>query len=90
MANHSSATLREQTPHVNQLSRTNTIMNALKRRAQVVLNDKSIDAQSRAMQRIQNAVVSKKEMPYVETAESFLTLRSSRRQQIPIPAGQVL
>ena len=48
MANHSSAT-REQTPHVNQTSRTNTIMNALKRRAQAVLNDKSIDAQSRAI-----------------------------------------
>jgi len=49
MANHSSAPLREQTPHVNQTSRTNTIMNALKRRAQAVLNDKSIDAQSRAI-----------------------------------------
>ena len=49
MANHSSATMREQTPHVNQTSRTNTIMNALKRRAQAVLNDKSIDAQSRAI-----------------------------------------
>ena len=49
MANDSSATLREQTPHVNQTSRTNTIMNALQRRAQAVLNDKSIDAQSRAI-----------------------------------------
>ena len=49
MATHTSATVREQTPHVNQTSRTNTIMNALKRRAQAVLNDKSIDAQSRAI-----------------------------------------
>ena len=49
MANDSSATLREQTPHVNQTSRTNTIMNALKRRAQAVLNDKSIDPQSRVI-----------------------------------------
>ena len=49
MANDSSATLREHTPHVNQTSRTNTIMNALKRRAQAVLNDESIDAQSRAI-----------------------------------------
>src|SRR6185437_1821169 len=49
MANHSSATVREHTPHVNQTSRTNTIMNALKRRAQAVLNDKSIDAQTRAI-----------------------------------------
>ena len=48
MSSHSSATLRE-TPHVNQISRTNTIVNALKRRAQAVLNDRSIDAQSRAI-----------------------------------------
>ena len=48
MANHSSATVRE-TPHVNQTSRTNTIFNALKQRAQAVLNDKSIDPQSRAI-----------------------------------------
>ena len=48
MATHVSATVRE-TPHVNQPSRTNTIINALKRRAQSVLNDTSIDAQSRAI-----------------------------------------
>jgi len=48
MANHSSATVRE-TPHVNQTSRTNTIVNALKQRAQAVLNDRSIDPQSRAI-----------------------------------------
>ena len=49
MANHSSATVREQTPHVNRTTRTNTIITALKRRAQSVLNDESIDAQSRAI-----------------------------------------
>jgi hypothetical protein len=49
MANHSSATVREHTPHANQTSRTNTIVNALKRRAQAVLNDNSIDPQSRAI-----------------------------------------
>jgi len=48
MANDSSATVRE-TPHVNRISRTNTIMNALKERAQAVLNDRSIDPQSRAI-----------------------------------------
>ena len=48
MANHSSATVRE-TPHVNQTSRTNTIVNALKQRAQAVLNDGSIDPESRAI-----------------------------------------
>jgi hypothetical protein len=47
MASHSSATVRE-TPHVTQ-TRTNTIINALKRRAQSVLNDESIDPQSRAI-----------------------------------------
>ncbi len=49
MASHSSATVREETPHVNRTSRTNTIINALKRRAQAVLNDTSIDPQSRAI-----------------------------------------
>jgi hypothetical protein len=48
MANHSSATMRE-TPHVNQTTRTATIVNALKERAQAVLNDRSIDPQSRAI-----------------------------------------
>src|SRR5687767_2295290 len=48
MASHSSAT-REETPHMLETSRTNTIINALKRRAQAVLNDKSIDPQSRAI-----------------------------------------
>jgi hypothetical protein len=48
MSSHSSATVR-QTPHVNQTSTTNTIVNALKRRALAVLNDTSIDARSRAI-----------------------------------------
>jgi len=45
----SSATPRQATPHVNQTTRNATIMNALKRRAQAVLNDRSIDPQSRAI-----------------------------------------
>ena len=49
MASHSSATVREHTPHANRISRTNTIVNALKRRAEAVLNDKSNDPQSRAI-----------------------------------------
>jgi hypothetical protein len=49
MASHSSATTRKETPHVTQTTRTATIINALKRRAQSVLNDTSIDAQSRAI-----------------------------------------
>ena len=48
MANDSSATVRK-TPHSTRLSRTNTIMNALKQRAQAVLNDKSIHPPSRAI-----------------------------------------
>ena len=48
MSTHSSATMRE-IPHVNQTSKTNTIVEALKRRAQSVLNDTSIDPQSRAI-----------------------------------------
>src|SRR5829696_3033989 len=49
MASHSSAPVREQAPHVNQTTRTATIINALKRRAQAVLNDASIDPHSRAI-----------------------------------------
>jgi hypothetical protein len=48
MANDSSASVRE-TPHVNQTSRTNTIVNALTERALAVINDRSIDAPSRAI-----------------------------------------
>ena len=51
MANDSSATMRLEAPHTNQTTRTATIMNALKRRAQAVLNDTSIDPQSRAILR---------------------------------------
>jgi hypothetical protein len=55
MATHSSAPARAQAPHltqtshVNQTTRTATIMNALTRRAQAVLNDESIDTQTRAI-----------------------------------------
>jgi hypothetical protein len=49
MATHTSATTRQQTPHANQTTRTAAIIDTLKRRAQAVLNDKSIDAQSRAI-----------------------------------------
>ena len=49
MASHSSATAHEETPHVNRISRTNTIINALKQRAQSVLNDRSIDPHSHAI-----------------------------------------
>ena len=48
MAIDSSATVREQTPHAHTTTRTATIIDALKRRAQAVLSDKSIDAESRA------------------------------------------
>src|ERR1051325_10000063 len=49
MANDSSATVRHEAPHANRTTRTATVMNALKRRAQSVLNDTSIDPQSRAI-----------------------------------------
>ncbi len=45
----SSATVRHEAPHTNRTTRNATIMNALKRRAQAVLNDTSIDPQSRAI-----------------------------------------
>jgi len=49
MTSNTSASVRVETPHGNQTTRTNTIMNALKRRARAVLNDTSIDPQSRAI-----------------------------------------
>lgn len=48
MANHSSATMRE-TPHIDQTSRTTRVTNALKRKAQSLLNDRSIDPESRGI-----------------------------------------
>ena len=45
MTTHSSASTRE--PHVNRTTRTATIIDALKQRAVAVLNDESIDAQTR-------------------------------------------
>ena len=49
MTSDSSATVRHEAPHANQITRTATITNALTRRAQAVLNDTSIDPQSRAI-----------------------------------------
>ena len=51
MATHVSATARQETSYVNRTTRTATIMNALKQRAQTVLNDESLDDQSRAILR---------------------------------------
>ena len=48
MTNHGNATVCQDTPHV-RTTRTNTIVNALRQRAQTVLNDRSIDPQSRAI-----------------------------------------
>jgi len=50
MANHS-ATACAESPHETEPSRTNTIVNALKRRALAVLNNKSISPQTRAIVR---------------------------------------
>jgi len=48
---HSSAPALEETPHVTETTRATTICDALKRRAQSVINDRSIDAESRALVR---------------------------------------
>src|SRR5262245_11192184 len=49
MTTHGSATACRETPHVNQTTRTTPTLHALKRRAQTVLNDTSIDPESRAI-----------------------------------------
>src|SRR5215218_4798236 len=49
MSTHVSATMREETPHANERTETTqiTISDALRRRAQAVINDTSIDPQWR-------------------------------------------
>jgi hypothetical protein len=49
MVNDSSATAHEEKTHVNRTTRTNNIINALKERAQSVVNDRSIDPEGRAI-----------------------------------------
>ncbi|HEU4710216.1 MAG TPA: hypothetical protein VFS76_01560 [Pyrinomonadaceae bacterium] len=49
MVTDTSATMRHETPHANRITKTATILNALKQRAQAVVNDTSIDPQSRAI-----------------------------------------
>jgi len=48
---HSSATARSETPHATETNSTRTISHALKRRAQSVINDRSIDPESRTVVR---------------------------------------
>ena len=48
MVTHVSATMREQTPHTINSTNNQTISEAVKRRAQSVIKDKSIDAGTRA------------------------------------------
>jgi hypothetical protein len=48
---HSSATARSEAPHETETNSTGTISDALKRRAQSVINDRSIDPGSRALVR---------------------------------------
>jgi hypothetical protein len=51
MATDTSATMREETPHANRITRTKTILNALTRRAQARLDDPWLDPKSRAILR---------------------------------------
>jgi hypothetical protein len=48
---HSSATTRSEAPHAPETDSTRTISDALKRRAQSVINDRSIDPESRTLVR---------------------------------------
>jgi hypothetical protein len=47
MTAHSSARVREHTPHSTNLTQNQTISDAVKRRAKSLINDKSIDAETR-------------------------------------------
>lgn len=48
MTTHTSAIAHEEAPHLTERTRNTTISDALRRRAQSVINDRSIDAESRA------------------------------------------
>lgn len=48
MAKHSSATAHKETPHANQTTTTN-LSKTVRRRAQAIVSDRTIDAQSRAL-----------------------------------------
>jgi len=49
MTTHTSAIADEEAPHLTERTRNSTISDALRRRAQSVINDRSIDAESRAL-----------------------------------------
>jgi hypothetical protein len=49
MTTHTSATAVEEAPHITERTRTTRISDALRRRVQSVINDRSIDAESRAL-----------------------------------------
>ena len=49
MTSHSSATALDEAPHETETTRNTTISDALRRRAQLLINDRSIDAESRAL-----------------------------------------
>jgi hypothetical protein len=48
MSTHTSATLREETPHATNSTTNNTISDAVRRRAQSLIKDRTIDANGRA------------------------------------------
>ena len=48
MSTHNSATLREEAPHTTNSTTINTLTDAVRRRAQSLINDRSIDASDRA------------------------------------------
>ena len=49
MSTHSNVTAQAETPHATEATETMTISDALKRRAQAVINDSSTDPQWRAI-----------------------------------------
>ena len=81
MASHSSASTRE--PHAKRTTRTNIILNALTRRAQAVLNDESIDAESRAIIRYAMEINDPWLAEWVRQADSDGTVNLS---EIPLGA----
>ena len=86
MASHSSATVREETPHVTDTTRTKTISDALRRRAESVINDSRIDPQWRTIIRVAlelNDPCLTEFVSHAEAGENIVDTFESLRAPVP-------
>ena len=91
MLNDNSAQLRDETPHTTNSITNNSISNAVKRRAELLINDRTIDKCARAF--IEHTLET--EDPYlpklvrrVEAGESILTISPPSKKSTPRTKGR--